>query len=189
MTTFAVDRAGSGEIPALPGESIHRITAADRERLLGENTENLGRYLLNTPSFEAIPRKMIDLDDTVVYQPETIGVVDPGGWERLADTDQLSIIESLAGARVGVDGGLEGPQKPPPPLPKPSKYVGRHRHPEGLIADPHARPIWSDLARIAEPVTEPVAAAPPWARVAIAVGGALALGGGIGVAVILAVVR
>lgn len=72
--TDLIDRADSGEIP--------------RYDDLGEPTQNLARYLVDTPSFEAIPRRTIDLDDTVTYLPATIGVVD-----------------------------LEGPPPPPPPLP------------------------------------------------------------------------
>lgn len=53
----------SGEIPALPGESIHRITAADRERLLGEDTRNLAHEMAGLP-----PRRRPEVDITSEFK-------------------------------------------------------------------------------------------------------------------------
>jgi len=120
MTDTLIDRADSGEIPKMPGE--HRIRID-----LGEPTQRIDPRLIKAPSFDAIPRKVFDLDDTVTYLPQTIGVVpDP-------ETERLSLLGSVA----GVDGDLRPaapgpfptplpPNPPPAPQPKPS-YAGRHR--------------------------------------------------------------
>jgi len=114
MTDLLLHPDDSGEVARLPGETARLITAAERNRLLGEQTENLGQYFRPDAPFGYL-RKTIELDDTVFFHiPETIGIV-----PDLTQTDQLTILGSLADAYVGLDGELEGPQSPPPPPPKP----------------------------------------------------------------------
>src|SRR5690242_5816709 len=106
---------------------------------LGEKTQRIDPRLIKAPSFDAIPRKTFDIDDTVIYRRDTVVYDQP--------------------PTVGIIRDLAGPQKPPPPLPKPPKvdpaetgvnifgglgehlpkgelrpadYVGRHRHAEDL---------------------------------------------------------
>jgi hypothetical protein len=125
------DPNDTGDIPRPIGEDRTVILRTD----LGEATQNLGEYVMTTPSFDAIPRRIIEIDDTVTFRiPETIGVVDTG---------RLTILDSLAGSYADMDGELQGPQKPPPPLPKPRPAApgrasftvrgmvrqGRHRKP------------------------------------------------------------
>lgn len=141
----------SDEFPLGIGEK--RIVILRRDT--GEPTQRIDPRLIHAPSFDAIPRKVFDIDDTVIYMPETIGVVDQAAAQPIAplervagaeDTAVHSILDSLAGARAGIDGELEGPQKPPPPLPKPKAYVvpgkyryaGRHRQ----DADRRLSPWW-----------------------------------------------
>lgn len=91
---LTTDHADSGEIPAYDtlGIEATRDLRMHRRDTTGEATENLNKYLRGDAPFPPL-RKVIEIDDTVAFRmPETIGVVD-----------------------------LEGPQKPPPPLPKP-KY-------------------------------------------------------------------
>lgn len=165
MTDLLLHPDDSGEVARLVGETARLITPAERERLIGERTENLGQYARPDAPFGYL-RKTVDLDDTVIYRlPETIGVV---------DTAELSIVDSLAGARAGLDGcvDLEGPQSPPPPLPpvppapRPStaarmRYRGAHHHPRRLS---------------------------PWVGLAVAVGFGLAVYAGL-IAAALVVIR
>lgn len=172
--TITTDTADTGEIPTaeptrdlteparrIPGETLTRIHIDT-----GEKTQRIDPRLIHAPSFDAVPRKVIDLDDTVTYRlPETIGIVGQAAaqpiapWERVAgldDTAAYGILHSLAGARADLAGELEGPQSPPTPLPPipptpPKGYEGRHRHPGDVHAEPGALPTFADLARIAEP--------------------------------------
>jgi hypothetical protein len=164
MTTFTTDRADSGEIPRPVGETRRSID-------VGEATQNLGEYLQTSPSFDAIPRKVIDLDDTVIFRgsrviglgdlddkphpkppplpkpPKDMADAQPvAPWERVAATERLSLLGSVA----GLDGDLRPavPPKPAPPKPKPaprSSYVGRHRAPStSMWATVFAR-LWGAL--------------------------------------------
>ncbi len=132
MTITTTDSADSGEVTRLAAEERTVIMRTDP----GEATQNLGRYHVDAPSFEAIPRKVFDLDDTVTYMPETIGLAAAqpiAPWDRVLDpeTQHLTLLDSMA----GIDGELRpaapGPRPGPlPPDPKPApapKYVGRHR--------------------------------------------------------------
>jgi hypothetical protein len=88
MTT---DHADSGEIPCVA--ELRRVNVGETRMRIdtGEKTQRIDPRILDAPSYEAIPRRVIEIDDTVQFRiPETIGVVD-----------------------------FDGPQKPPPPLPKP----------------------------------------------------------------------
>lgn len=87
---------------------------------------------------EANPGPIIEMDNTVTFHvPDQAAAQPIAPLERVADETAVhSILDSLAGARAGLDGELEGPQKPPPPLPKPPsqavpgkgrRYAGRHR--------------------------------------------------------------
>jgi hypothetical protein len=87
------DPNDTGEIPRLPGEIRIRIDT-------GEATQRIDPRLIKAPSFDAIPRKVYDLDDTVVYHRDAVVYHRPPTIEVVPDL-------------------LEGPQKPPPPLPKP----------------------------------------------------------------------
>lgn len=174
------DPNDTGEIPRLHGETRIRID-------VGEATQNLGEYVMTTPSFDAIPRRVIEIDETVEIRiPQTIGLAGPqtpppplpkppskydmaaaqpiAPWERIVDTERLSLLGSMA----GIDGDLRPAVQP----------ILRRSVPYVMPA--HRRP-WSG-PRHAKP-------APPWARLAVVAGVAMALGGGIGVAIILAVVR
>ena len=131
MTDLLIDYnpEDTGDIPLGIGERTRDLSTHLRRDTTGEATENLGKYLINAPSFEAIPRRTIDLDDTVTYMPATIGMA-----ERVVDETAVhTILDSLAGVRVGLDGELSTPPTTPPPLPKPprpavpGRYVGRHR--------------------------------------------------------------
>jgi hypothetical protein len=156
-TLLDYDPNDSGGITRLPGETRIRIDTADlHSDETGERTQNLGRYAIHASVVGAIPRKVIDLDDTVTFHiPETIGVV--------ADTQTLTLLGSLTATpggelRPAAPGPRPtGPLPPTPPPTPPSKYddpaetgvnifgglgehlpegpdnyVGRHRHPEGL---------------------------------------------------------
>jgi len=86
------DPNDTGEVNRLPGEHRTRID-------LGEPTQRIDPRLIDAPSFDAVPRKTFDLDDTVVYHRDAVVYDQP--------------------PTVGIVRDLEGPQKPPPPLPKP----------------------------------------------------------------------
>ena len=195
--TVTTDRADSGEIPRIddlgtePTEDLrHHMHRRDTT---GEATENLGRYLRDAPSFEAIPRRIIDLDDTVTYMPATIGVVDQGAWERVgaADTAVHTILDSLAGARAGLDGELEGPQKPvPAPTPPPGPKL-RRSVPVAAMVD-REPPGWRRRAfhkgKRRKPEPRRVS---PWVALAFVVGAGLAMWAGVYLAAqaVLTVVR
>jgi hypothetical protein len=125
-TLLDYDPNDSGEVARLPGEYRTRIDAAAlHSDETGENTQNLGRYAIHASVVGAIPRKVIELDDTVTFHiPQTIGVV--------ADTQTLTLLGSLTATpdgelRPAAPGPKPGPLPPnPPPAPKPG-YVGRHR--------------------------------------------------------------
>jgi hypothetical protein len=140
------DPNDSGEVARLPGEETVRIVGETHTRIdLGEATQRIDPRIVAAPSFDAIPRKVFDLDDTVIYMPATIGLAGPQSpppplpppppptslydaqpispWERVADTAQLTLLGSMA----GLDGELNPPPPPgpdplpppPPPAPKP----------------------------------------------------------------------
>jgi len=118
-TLLDYDPNDTGEIPRPVGETRTRID-------IGETTQPIDRRIVDAPSFDAIPRRVIDMDDTVTFHiPATIGVV--------ADTQQLTLLGSVAGVdgelRPAAPGPFPGPLPPnpaPAPAPKPG-YVGRHR--------------------------------------------------------------
>jgi hypothetical protein len=71
--TDLIDRADSGDIHRPIGEDrifIHRRDTT------GEDTQNLGKYFRPDAPFGYL-RKTINIDDTVVYMPETIGLAGP----------------------------------------------------------------------------------------------------------------
>jgi hypothetical protein len=149
MTIELLHPDDSGEVARLRGETRTRIIRADT----GENTQNLGRYAIHASVVGAIPRKVIELDDTVTFHmPETIGVV--------ADTETLTLLGSLT---AGLDGDLRpaapgprptGPLPPnPPPAPKPG-YVGRHRDPLDRVAV-LGEGAWERMVEAAKPASEP----------------------------------
>ena len=142
MTIELLHPDDSGEVTRLPGEETVRIVGEIQTRMridTGEPTQRIDPRLIKAPSFDAIPRKTFDIDDTVVYRRDTVVYDQP--------------------PTVGIVRDLAGPQSPPPPLPKPPskadpaetgvnifgglgehlpevpephEYVGRHRHPEDL---------------------------------------------------------
>jgi hypothetical protein len=181
------DPNDTGEIPTLVGETLRRIDT-------GEATQRIDPRLIKAPSFDAIPRKVFDLDDTVTYMPATIGIVDLEGPQNpppplpkpprpavppkgaLDDTERLSLLGSVA----GLDGDLRAPlPRPATPihLPKPKPKL-RRSVPYVMPAD---RRPWSG-PRHAKP-------APLWTRVAVVVGGAMVAGSLLGLGLIAAVVR
>lgn len=136
------DPNDTGEIRRIPGEDRTVIIRTDT----GEATQRIDPRLIQAPSFDAVPRRTIEVDDTVVYRlPPTVGIVPDlaaaqpiAPLERVAgaeDTAVHTILGSLAGARAGIDGELtnpSGPSTPPPPPPptgpaKFGRYVGKHR--------------------------------------------------------------
>lgn len=195
MTDTLLSPEDTGEIRRPVGETRTRIDT-------GEATQRIDPRLIKAPSFDAIPRKVFDLDDTVIYNPQTIGVVglddkphpkppfplppNPkydmaaaqpvAPWERVVDTARLSLLGSVA----GVDGELRGGWVSlPPEWPEPS-YVGRHRDPRDRHAIPGEKQ-WGRLVDAAKPQGEPRG----W-RVLVGVGAFVAFAG-IVTAVVLAV--
>lgn len=92
-TLLDYDPNDTGEIPPPVGETRIRIDT-------GEATQRIDPRLIKAPSFDAVPRKTFDIDDTVVYRRDTVVYHLPPTVEVVPDL-------------------LEGPQKPPPPLPRP----------------------------------------------------------------------
>lgn len=156
MTDVLLHPDDSGEVTRLPGETARIITGVERERLIGEATQNLGQYARPDAPFGYL-RKTFDIDDTVTYMPATIGLAGPQSpppplpppppppptslydaqpiapWERVADTAHLTLLGSVAGMdgdlRPAAPGPKPGPLPPDPqpaPAPKPN-YAGRHR--------------------------------------------------------------
>jgi len=127
MTDVMLDPNDSGEVARLRGETRMRID-------LGEATVRIDPRLIKAPSFDAIPRKTFDIDDTVIYMPETIGLAGPQSPppplpkppSKSYDPETVTI--SLLGAVAGMDGEL-----------RPAVYVGRHRHPDDLDLDEGGR--------------------------------------------------
>jgi hypothetical protein len=152
-TLLDYDPNDTGDIPV--GETRIRIET-------GEKTQNLGRYAIHASVVGAIPRKVIDIDDTVTFHiPPTIGVVPDladaqpvAPWERVADTQRLTILAAL--------GDFTGPQipptpdpVPPPPPPTPARgYVGRHRDPWDRVAI-LGDGAWERMVEAAKPAGEP----------------------------------
>jgi len=178
MTDILLDPNDSGECVRLVGETTHHITAEQRAQIIadapmpdapGEATQNLNPYLIPTNPWPVVIRR--EVEDTEIVIAETIAVVDlpltasadlaaaqpVAPWERVVgpeDTAVHSILDSLA-----------GPQKPPPPLPKPklsrsvpvaamvdreppgwpqrAAYKGRRRKPEERRVSP-----WVALAAV-----------------------------------------
>jgi hypothetical protein len=155
-TLLDYDPNDTGEIRRPVGETRTGIDT-------GEKTVRIDPRLIKAPSFDAIPRRVIDLDDTVIYMPETIGCVDlddkphpkpptlppnpkydmaaaqpVGPWERLVDTHGRLTL----GAVAEVDGEL-----------RPAAYTGRHRDPQDRVAVPGAGQ-WGRLVEAAEPAVE-----------------------------------
>jgi hypothetical protein len=167
MTDTLLSPDDTGEIPQPVGETRIRIDT-------GEQTRNLAEYVITAPSFDAIPRRVFEMDDTVIYMPETIGLagpqspppplppVPPAPPQYDMDTERLSLLGTVA----GLDGDL---YSAPPTLRRSVPYV--------IPADARR---WS-RPRHAKP-------APLWARAALLVGGAMVAGAFVALAV-LAVVR
>ena len=156
MTDTLLDPNDTGEIPRLVGETRIRIDT-------GEATQNLAEYARVMPPMAAIPRRVFDLDDTVIYMPETIGVVglddkpypkppyplppNPkydlaaaqpvAPWERVVDTGRLTILGSLTAAPDGeLRPAAPGPFPVPlPPTPPPAPQ------PSGYVGR-HRRVRW-----------------------------------------------
>ncbi len=144
------DPNDSDEFPLGVGEERTVIIRRDT----GEATQRIDPRLIKAPSFDAIPRRIIDIDETVIYRiPETIGIV---------DTDRLTILDSLAGSYADMDGELQGPQPKPtqplPPNPRPAAPGRASFTVRGMVRQGrHRKP------------------APAWTRWAIGVGTLLAI--------------
>jgi hypothetical protein len=193
--TIAIDRADSGEIPRLViGEQRTIIMRRDT----GEATQNLSPYLIPSGPFpiplrhnDAIPESLVTGHG---YDPEA----HPGPIVDLVDT---------------VTFGLAGPQSPPPPQPPaprpsvPPQYGADETQVQTILhsltatVDGELAPAVPPLKlRRSVPYVMPAdrapwfgprhrKPAPLWTRVAITVGGAMAVGGSLGLAIILAVIR
>ena len=138
----------TGEIPTFDtlGTEATRDLREHRRDTTGEHTRNLAEYVINAPSFDAIPRKVFDLDDTVTYMPQTIGIVGlddkphpkpptlpkppkVADWERLVDTEgrlELGATATVDGEMVPLPRPIP-PTVPVPPAPPKPSYRGRHR--------------------------------------------------------------
>lgn len=103
-----------------------------RRDTTGEKTENLGQYFRADAPFMTTVRAAAGdrIGPEVPNLLPTIGILPDLGsdqptlvyGERVIDIEGAvvhGIRVSLAGATSTLDGELEGPQKPPPPLPKP----------------------------------------------------------------------
>jgi hypothetical protein len=127
VTDTLLDPNDTGEIPRPVGEHRMRIDT-------GEKTQRIDPRLIKAPSFDAIPRKAFDLEDTVVYHRDTVVYHLPPSIGVIPDpeTVTLTLLGSLTAApngdlRPAAPGPRPGPLPPtPPPAPKP-RYVGRHR--------------------------------------------------------------
>lgn len=165
---LTLDPNDSGEIRRLVGEERTVIIRTDP----GEETQNLGQYFRPDVPFDAIPRRVFEIDDTVVYRlPPTIGIVadlagpqspppplppiPPPTEYNMADAQPLWPLERVAGAAetqvqtlwysmtATVDGEL-----------RPDGYVGRHRDPQDRIAV-QGEAAWGRLVEAAKPGGEP----------------------------------
>jgi len=177
------DPNDTGEVARLPGEETVRIPGEHRRRIeTGEPTQRIDPRLIKAPSFEAVPRPVFEIDDTVVYHlPPTIGIV-----PDLASAQPISPPERVAGAddtvvQTLLQGlGADLPEDGDGVVFRRPCGIPRSRRSVPYVLPADRRP-WSG-ARHAKP-------APLWTRVAIVVGGAMAAGGGIGLGLIWAVVR
>lgn len=189
------DVIDSGDIPRIDDLGTEPTTDlrhyATRRDTTDEHTQNIGPYAeFSHPIRRPAAGQIVDIDETVIYLPQSIGVVDTSAFERVADPAETAvhtILDSLAGARAGLDGcvDLEGPQKPPPPLPKPKL---RRSVPVAAMVDRQPPGVFKRVrhkGKRRKPETRRVS---PWWGVAIAVGFGLAVYAGLLVAV-LAVVR
>lgn len=154
MTDILLDPSDTGEIPRPIGETTHHITAADRQRIIGETTQNLGHEIAGLP-----PRRRPDatgelpalIDVPIGMTIGTDGMLDLAAaqpiapWERVADTERLSILGTLTGPQAPPTPDPPPPPPPPSALTSPSgpatppkpprpaapgkgrRYVGRHR--------------------------------------------------------------
>jgi hypothetical protein len=167
------DPNDTGEIPLGIGEERTVILRIDA----GEATQRIDPRLIKAPSFDAIARKVIDIDDTVTFHsPMNVatGTETQSPPPAAAETQVHTILYSLAGVSAGIDGEFEGPQKPPPPLPKPPTSHAARRASfsvRGMVSRGRHR-----------------APAPAWTRWAIGVG-ALLIGGSLGMFILWAVSR
>ena len=137
MTDVLLDPNDSGEVTRIdslgaePTEDLrHHMNRRDTT---GELTQNLGQYARPDAPFGYL-RKTFDIDDTVIYMPETIGLAGPQSpppplpKPPSKSYDPETAVISLLGAVAGMDGEL-----------RPAVYVGRHRHPDDLDLDEGGR--------------------------------------------------
>lgn len=174
------DPNDSDEFPLGIGEERTVILRRDT----GEATQRINPRIIDAPSFDAIPRRIVDIDDTVIYMPETIGCVDLEGpqpkptkplppqpkpqYAGADETQVHTILDSLDGGHAELDGWL-----------RPDGYVGRHRDPLDRIAV-QGEAAWGRLVEAAKPGGEPRRL-----RVQVGVGAFIAFAAAVSVAVLV----
>jgi len=168
-TLLDYDPNDSGEISRPVGE---KLTVILRRDTTGETTQNLGQYFRPDVPFDAIPRRIVDLDDTVTFHspmnvatgltgpqiPPTPDPVPPPPPPQpkynMADAQPIAPLERVAGAAetarlslLGTVAGLDGDLRP-------DGYVGRHRDPLDRYAV-QGEAAWGRLVEAAKPGGEP----------------------------------
>jgi hypothetical protein len=121
-TLLDYDPNDTGDIPRPIGETARIITADDRERLIGENTENLGQYLRpDAPFMTTVRFAAGDRIGRETTDYPTIGILpDPGSGQPTLVYGMGRTIDMEETVVHGIRYSLAGPQSPPPPLPRPS---------------------------------------------------------------------
>jgi hypothetical protein len=139
MTDLLLHPDDSGEVTRLPGEETVRIVGETQTRMwidTGEKTQRIDPRIVDAPSFDAIPRKVFDIDDTVIYRRDAVVYDQPPTFAVVSDpeTEQLTVLGSLTADITGefhpsAPGPQPGPLPPDPqPAPDPQPgYAGRHR--------------------------------------------------------------
>lgn len=137
MTVFTTDFADTGDIPRLVGETTTRLTTEDRERIVGEATENLKPYVdgLAQPRRPDVTGELPALRDV----PLGLSPADLAGPQKpvpIPTPPKPGRDERLLGGWSDVTGELSEmplprpvpPSMPPPPRPRPRGWWARRRY-------------------------------------------------------------
>jgi hypothetical protein len=114
-TLLDYDPNDTGDIPRPIGETARIITADDRERLIGENTENLGQYLRpDAPFMTTVRFAAGDRIGRETTDYPTIGILpDPGSGQPTLVYGMGRTIDMEETVVHGIRYSLAGPQSPP----------------------------------------------------------------------------